>query len=193
MSAPARTRSAPLTRPKLETPLSQAEQAIPVDQERGEQLPGNPERHERGHADARRQHDVDGDVNRAEQAAADEHVKRERLERGEICAITGEDQHENDQSRRADKERHGGGGQRVAETGGRLGIDGRLKGDKPAGKKRDQGEREPLERHGWPSWRQGVGSEAMRADTILSGAAGGSPRLILSTFSMPSITRPHTV
>ena len=30
-------------------------------------------------------------------------------------------------------------------------------------------------------------------ETILSGLAGGSPRVILSTFSMPWLTRPHTV
>ena len=30
-------------------------------------------------------------------------------------------------------------------------------------------------------------------ETILSGVAGGSPRVILSTFSMPRLTRPHTV
>ena len=33
----------------------------------------------------------------------------------------------------------------------------------------------------------------MRALTILSGFCTGSPRLILSTFSMPSVTLPHTV
>src|SRR6476659_883149 len=30
-------------------------------------------------------------------------------------------------------------------------------------------------------------------ETILSGLAGGSPRVILSTFSMPWLTRPHTL
>ena len=33
----------------------------------------------------------------------------------------------------------------------------------------------------------------MRALTILSGSFTGSPRLILSTFSMPSMTLPQTV
>src|SRR3954467_6538210 len=36
-------------------------------------------------------------------------------------------------------------------------------------------------------------SAAMRALTILSGSRTGSPRLILSTFSMPEVTLPHTV
>src|SRR3954466_1751760 len=36
-------------------------------------------------------------------------------------------------------------------------------------------------------------SAAMRALMILSGSFTGSPRLILSTFSMPEVTLPHTV
>src|ERR1700742_5291205 len=36
-------------------------------------------------------------------------------------------------------------------------------------------------------------SAAMRIVTILSGFFTGSPRLILSTFSMPSVTLPQTV
>src|SRR6266404_3920898 len=36
-------------------------------------------------------------------------------------------------------------------------------------------------------------SSAMRALTILSGSCTGSPRLILSTFSMPDVTLPQTV
>src|SRR3954452_21883946 len=36
-------------------------------------------------------------------------------------------------------------------------------------------------------------SAAMRALMILSGSLTGSPRLILSTFSMPEVTLPHTV
>src|ERR1700738_3171512 len=36
-------------------------------------------------------------------------------------------------------------------------------------------------------------SSAMRALTILSGFCTGSPRLILSTFSMPDVTLPQTV
>src|SRR5437588_6261683 len=36
-------------------------------------------------------------------------------------------------------------------------------------------------------------SSAMRALTILSGSRTGSPRLILSTFSMPDVTLPQTV
>src|SRR4051812_45108643 len=36
-------------------------------------------------------------------------------------------------------------------------------------------------------------SAAMRALMILSGFFTGSPRLILSTFSMPEVTLPHTV
>src|SRR5258705_11045687 len=36
-------------------------------------------------------------------------------------------------------------------------------------------------------------SAAMRALTILSGFCTGSPRLILSTFSMPDVTLPQTV
>src|SRR4029079_18572311 len=36
-------------------------------------------------------------------------------------------------------------------------------------------------------------SAATLSDLILSGFCTGSPRLILSTFSMPSITLPHTV
>src|SRR5258705_10712059 len=36
-------------------------------------------------------------------------------------------------------------------------------------------------------------SAAMRALTILSGFCTGSPRLILSTFSIPDVTFPHTV
>ena len=36
-------------------------------------------------------------------------------------------------------------------------------------------------------------SAATRMVTILSGSSTGSPRLILSTCSMPSTTRPHTV
>ena len=36
-------------------------------------------------------------------------------------------------------------------------------------------------------------SAAIRALTILSGFCTGSPRLILSTFSMPSVTLPQTV
>src|SRR6195952_3204688 len=41
-------------------------------------------------------------------------------------------------------------------------------------------------------WCQAA-SAAMRALTILSGFFTGSPRLILSTFSMPDVTLPHTV
>src|SRR3954454_14442128 len=36
-------------------------------------------------------------------------------------------------------------------------------------------------------------SAAMRALMILSGSFTGSPRLILSTFSMPEVTLPHTL
>src|SRR4051794_16096749 len=36
-------------------------------------------------------------------------------------------------------------------------------------------------------------SAAIRALMILSGSFTGSPRLILSTFSMPDVTLPHTV
>src|SRR6476646_12271965 len=38
-----------------------------------------------------------------------------------------------------------------------------------------------------------LASDAMVALTILSGSRTGSPRLILSTFSIPSTTLPHAV
>src|SRR5690348_8758660 len=38
-----------------------------------------------------------------------------------------------------------------------------------------------------------AGFQLIVAETILSGSLTGSPRLILSTFSMPEITLPHTV
>ena len=43
------------------------------------------------------------------------------------------------------------------------------------------------QRHGLTTWRQ-----LIVAETILSGARTGSPRLILSTFSIPEVTFPQT-
>jgi hypothetical protein len=50
----------------------------------------------------------------------------------------------------------------------------------------------PLRGRDWRVETQAA-SSAMRAVTILSGSFTGSPRLILSTLSMPSTTLPHTV
>ena len=52
---------------------------------------------------------------------------------------------------------------------------------------------EVVDAHGTGRTSPQAASAATFMLTILSGLAGGSPRVILSTFSMPSMTRPQTV
>ncbi len=62
---------------------------------------------------------------------------------------------------------------------GGFGVDGRLQGDHAAGDKRNHREQKSRQPHGRsPLHRLPYASAAIFADTILSGLAGGSPRLI---------------